>query len=305
MTVEVAAMTGAATAALLAGLILARPRFQAASGATGKILVLGPLCEAVALAEFAAEHFTAARALAPIVPHWLPFPLFWVYFFGVALLAAAVSFLLGRCLRWSAPLLALFFFLVVATVDLPNLAVEFHSRFFWILACRETCFGSGALVLAAASWPAGSGPRIALARIGRTIVAAIIVFYAVEHFLHPLHVPGVPLEKLTPAWVPAPVLLAWFIGITLLLGGIGLFLRPHIAAASAGTVLLLLTASFYLSILIAEFRTHPVDGLNYFGDTLLFASTVLLAGLAPDTQPALIPRPPIQADSHTEPLFVP
>src|SRR5271165_1668918 len=92
MSVEVWGMIGAGFAALIAGLILVRARFQAASGA-GKAIALGPVFEAVALAVFAAEHFTAARDLMPIVPRWLPGALFWTYFVGAALLAAAISFI--------------------------------------------------------------------------------------------------------------------------------------------------------------------------------------------------------------------
>jgi hypothetical protein len=84
-------MIGAGTAALVAGLFLLRARFTAASGVS-KILLLGPVFEAVALAIFAAEHFLAARDLSAIVPRWMPGPLFWTYFVGAALLAAAISF---------------------------------------------------------------------------------------------------------------------------------------------------------------------------------------------------------------------
>jgi len=270
----------AGLAALIAGLVLVRTRMAAASGA-GRLLALGPVFEAVSLAVFAAEHFFAARDLAPIVPHWLPYPLFWVYFVGAALLAAAVSFVAWRHVRWSAALLALLFLIIVATVDLPNLPGHLHERLFWTLTVRELCFAAGAMVLAGSVWPRESSAGIALVRTGRAIVAATMVFYAIEHFLFPHFVPGVPLEKLTPAWVPAPTVLAYLVGIALLLGGVGLFIRPavRLASAGAGTVLLLLTAFFYLPILVLEFRSAlVVEGINYVGDTLLFAATVLLAG---------------------------
>ena len=91
--------------ALLVGLVLLRPRLAAATGVR-KILILGPLCEAVALAIFAAEHFLMAQQLMAIVPRWLPGALFWTYFVGLALLAAALSLIAWRCVRWSAPMLA-------------------------------------------------------------------------------------------------------------------------------------------------------------------------------------------------------
>lgn len=286
MSVEVWAMICAGVGFLVAGPILARARFRSASWPY-KILVLGAVFEAASLAVFSAEHFTAARDLMGIVPHWLPYPLFWTYFVGACLLAAAVSFVAGRGVRWSASLLALLFVIIVATIDLPNLADRAHDRFFWILTVRETSFSGGAMVLAASVWTGAFTSRT-LSAIGRTIVALVMIFYAVEHFLHPDHVPGVPLEKLTPAWMPAPILIGYFIGISLLVGGAALLIprTARLAAAIAGSILVLLTAVFYVPIATTEIRTPlAVEGLNYIFDTLLFAGTVLLAGLPPGAAP--------------------
>ena len=291
MTAEVGAMTATGVAALVAGLVWVGPRFRAASGA-GRLLVLGPLCDAIALAVFAAEHFTDAHGMAPMVPGWLPAHLFWIYFFGAALLAAAISFIIWRSVRWAAAGLALFFLLVVATMDVPGIPSSFHERFFWILTFRETCFASGAIVLWGSVWPRGGRAGAALVKVGRSIVAAVMIFYAVEHFLFPHQVPGVPLEKVIPAWMPAPVLMDWVVGLALLLGGIGLFFRPRIAAAGAGGVILLVTVFFYLPMCVLEFHTAPVEGLNYLFDTLLFAGTVLLAGLGTETEESVGPSLP-------------
>jgi len=280
MSVVTWGMIGAGVAALVAGLWLVRARFVAAVG-VDKVLVLGPVFEAVALAIFAAEHFLLARDLAGIVPRWLPGAMFWTYFVGVALLAAAVSLIAWRCVRWSASLLAVLFLIIVATVDLPNLPQSLHERMFWILTVRETCFAAGAMVLAGSLWPRGGSVGAALVRVGRFVVACTFVFYAIEHFLHPRNVPGVPLEKMIPAWVPAPTLLAYFVGATLLVAGVGLMIRRtrRIAAAGAGIVLVLLVVFFYVPILVMEIRGPlVVEGINYVGDTLLFAATALLAG---------------------------
>jgi uncharacterized membrane protein len=284
MSIEPEGMMGAGIAALVCGLFLVRTRFAAASGA-GRILVLGPVFEAVALAIFAAEHFLAARDLMGIVPRWLPGPLFWTYFVGAALLAAAISFIAWRHVRWSASLLALLFMIIVVTISLPGLPKHTHERLFWTLTVREMAFAGGAMVLAGSQWPRGRSAGAALIVIGRSLVACIFVFYAVEHFLFPRFVPGVPLEKMTPAWVPAPVLLAWFVGAVLLVAGVGLMIRRtrRAAAAGAGTVLLLLTIFFYVPILITEIQTPlVVEGINYVGDTLLFAATALLVGFGAD-----------------------
>jgi uncharacterized membrane protein len=298
MTVEVWGMMCAGIVALIAGLIFVRPRFLEATGAT-RLIVLGPVLEAVALAIFAAEHFTAARDLMPIVPRWLPWPLFWTYFVGVALLAAAVSFIAWRHVRLSARLLALLFLIIVATIDLPNLPAKLYDRLFWTLAVRELSFAGGAMVLAGSVWPRKSLAGSALVLLGRGIVATVMIFYGIEHFFFPHNVPGVPLEKLTPVWIPAPVVIAYFVGITLVLAGIGLFFHStiRIAAAGAGTVLLLLTVFFYVPIFATEINSSlAVEGINYVGDTLLFAATALLAGSGPDRQSEGLSRKAV--DTH-------
>lgn len=290
MTLEVWGMMGAGVATLVAGLALARKRFDAASGA-GKALVLGPVFEAVALAVFAAEHFTAARDLMGIVPKWLPGPLFWTYLVGVAWLAAAISLVIWREVRWSAAGVALLMWTIVATLDVPAFPKGPHDRFFWILTVRELSFGSGALVLAGSLWRNSAREAgVAMMRVGRGIVAATMIFYGIEHFLFPLNVPGVPLEKMTPGWTPAPVLIAYVVGIVLLVGGVGLFIPRAVrgSAAGAGVVLLLLTALFYVPIFVMEMHgALAVEGLNYVGDTMLWAATVLLAGLGTEEQAAV------------------
>lgn len=137
------------------------------------------------------------------------------------------------------------------------------------------------MVLAGSVWARAR----ALMPIGRVIVGLTFLFYAVEHFLFPHNVPGVPLEKMTPAWIPAAALIAYVVAITLLVAGVGLLIprRARFAAAFAGTVLVLLTVFFYVPILVREIHSPlAVEGMNYVGDTLLFAATALLAGFGTD-----------------------
>src|ERR1700751_4863495 len=169
-------MIGAGIAALVAGLSFVRARFAAASG-VGKNLLLGPVFEAVALTIFAAEHFLSARGLSLIVPRWIPGALFWTYFVGAALLAAAISFIAWRYVRWSASLLALLFLVFVATIHLPNLTKHVHERLFWTIAVRETAFAGGAMVLAGSLWPRERSAGTTLIVLGRFIVACTFVFY--------------------------------------------------------------------------------------------------------------------------------
>jgi hypothetical protein len=95
--------------------------------------------------------------------------------------------------------------------------------------------------------------------------------------------------------VPAPAMLGYFVGIVLLAAGIGLMVPRfrRIAAAGAGTVLLLLTLFFYIPILITDMGSPlALEGVNYVGDTMLFAATALLVGFTSE--------PAEQVESATE-----
>jgi uncharacterized membrane protein len=268
---------------LILGLIVVRKDFLAASG-LGKLVVLGPVFVAASLATFGAEHLAAARGIAQLVPAWMPAHLFWAYFFGVALLAAAISFDLRKCVRWSAPLLALMFFIFVVTMDIPSVVSDPKNRIDWVLLCRETAFALGALALTAVLLP---GRRAQLANVLTTLVrvgfGAVTVFYGIEHFLHPECVIGVPLEKVTPAWVPLPHLWAYLVGIFLVIAGVALLVkkRAELSAALVGLVMTALTLFFYVPILATDRGTEQlVEGINYVFDTLLFAGMALLVARA-------------------------
>jgi uncharacterized membrane protein len=247
--------------------------------------VLGPVFEAGALVIFAAEHFLAARDLSGIVPRWMPGALFWTYFVGAALLAAAISFIAWRYVRWSASLLALLFLIIVATIDLPNLPKHAHERRFSTLTVRETGLRRG-------SDGAGGQPMVTR-EIGRhrahhvgPVICRVYIRLLCDRALSlpPIRA-RCSVGKDDTAWVPAPALLAYSVGATLLAAGLGLMIpcTRRTAAASAGIVLLLLTIFFYVPILATEIRSPlAVEGVNYVGDTLLFAATALLAGFGAD-----------------------
>src|SRR5579871_4184061 len=130
-------------------------------------VALGSVFVAAPLACFAGEHFTAARSLAQIVPKFMPAKLFIAYFVGVALLAAAVSFVARRCLRWSTVFLGLMFALFVLLMDLPASIRYPHVHLYWSLAARQATYSIGALAFFAAEvkdlWPKRSGRLAELA----------------------------------------------------------------------------------------------------------------------------------------------
>ena len=95
---------------------------------------MGPALVAAALAAFAGEHFTATTSIAALIPEWLPARVFIAWLVGFAHLAAALSFVARRFMRWSTIALAVMFGLFVLLMDLPGAISRPADPFSWMLA---------------------------------------------------------------------------------------------------------------------------------------------------------------------------
>jgi uncharacterized membrane protein len=253
-----------------------------------KIVALSNLCFAAPLAVFGALHLAAAESLMPMVPSYMPWRLFWAYFFGFALLAASLSIATKIQVRWSGLLFGIAMFLFVAMLDIPGSLATPRDRFGWTLTLREMLFGGGGWILAGNAMREQGGSR--LITMGRVIIGIAAIFYGVEHFLHPANVPGVPLEKLMPTWIPGHLLISYLTGVILLVAGACILLnkKTRIAATYLGTWIVLVVVFIYGPILIASLAdpstSVKVEGINYFFDTMLFAGAILaLASATPRT----------------------
>ena len=86
-----------------------------------------------------------------MVPSFIPGGIFWVYLTGVALIAAAISFLTGKQTRIAGILLAVFLLLVVFTVHLPsvlNAPDAKAARFPLTDLIKDTALAAAALIIA-------------------------------------------------------------------------------------------------------------------------------------------------------------
>jgi uncharacterized membrane protein len=255
------------------------------AGGLDKIVVLSNLCFAIPLAVFGAEHLSGARFIMLAVPSYMPWRLFWAYFVGFALLAASLSIATKIQVRWSGLLFGIMMFLFVAMVHIPRVLASPRDRFAWVIVIREMSFAGGAWILAASTM---RGKKRKLIQVGRVLIAIAAIWFGVEHFLHPAGCPGVPLEKLTPAWVPGRLLIGYLTGAILLVAGTSILLdkKTRIAATYLGTWIVLLVLFIYGPILVTQMSDPStavkVEGINYFADTLLFAGAILaLASAAP------------------------
>jgi uncharacterized membrane protein YphA (DoxX/SURF4 family) len=263
--------------------IFVRGDWQKARG-FDKLILFGPLFYAAPLAAFGTEHFTLAQIIASLVPTWIPWHLFWAYFVGACFIAAALSLVTRIQARLAASLLALTFLFFVVLMDIPGWAQDPRDRIGLTLALRELTFSGGALALAASLSGKGSerGTHI-LAAIARYFVAIPVLFYSFEQFMHGDHVPGVPLNRLTPTWIYGHAIWTYLAAVAYAVAGILLLAgrKTRAAATWLGLTVLFVELVVYLPIGIAE-RASLNNGLNYVADTLMYCGAVLLlAGAMP------------------------
>jgi uncharacterized membrane protein len=279
-----ASMSAAGLALLAIGLLTAKSDIAQAHG-IDKIVALTNLCFAIPLAIFGAEHLSSQQALLAVVPSYMPWRMFWVYFVGFALIAASLSIATKRQVQWSGLLFGAMMFLFVAMLHLPG-AVTAGGRIPWTIVVRETSFGGAGWVLAGIAMGGDrDGHGKGLIAVGRMAIAIAAIFFGVQHFLHPLGLPVVPLEKQTPPWIPVRAFIDYLTGAFLLVAGVCFLLarKTRMAATYLGTWIVLLVVMIYGPVLIGALADPStgvqVEGVNYFADTLLFGGAILsLAG---------------------------
>ena len=277
----VVATCSAGIALFLIGVWAARNDIAQARGME-KIVALNNLCFAVPLAVFGAEHLAGARFIMDGVPSYMPWRLFWAYFVGFALIAASLSIATKIAVRWSGLLFGIMMFLFVAMIHIPRALASPHDRIPWVIVFREMSFGGAGWILAGSAIDGWRGQsKSTLIAVGRVLIALGMIFFGIQHFLHPAGLPGVPLVKEIPTWIPGRVLIDYVTGAALLVasGSILLARRARTAATWLGGWILLLVLVIYGPVLVLALSDPgiavKVEGINYFADTLLYAGVML------------------------------
>ena len=120
-----------------------RGRFGFAVSEKG--LYIARVLYALAMIAFGIAHFVYPEPTAGLVPKWLPWHLFWAYFFGWTFVAAGVAMIIGVFARLAAALSALEIGMFTVIVWVPIAAAGGASAFQW----DETVIS---IALTAAAW---------------------------------------------------------------------------------------------------------------------------------------------------------
>ncbi len=113
----------------------------------GKLIPLGSIFFSIMLVTYGCFHFAYPEGVVALFPHWIPYPMFWTYFFGVVLVLGGLAIAFRIKLRLAGILMGstILMFLILIHIPLaiadPWGANAFQlTRIFGALAFSATAF---------------------------------------------------------------------------------------------------------------------------------------------------------------------
>jgi len=229
---------------------------------------------------FGEEHYLLPAEIGGLIPAWIPAHVFWVYLVGTCLILGGLSIVVQKYAWLSAGLFGVMLLCFEVLMDIPAVVATPHDRLIWSLTFREFSFSAGALAFAA-MWtqPWKTKGTHWLISVARVVIGVVLIFFALEFFFHPELLPGVPLEQLTPSFIPAGVLWGYLTGVAFIVAGVCLLInrRARLAATWLGVFVLLTVILFCAPYMVQ--KGSGIGALNVPLDTLMFSGAILcLAG---------------------------
>lgn len=110
--------------------------------------LLGRILLALPFLILGVMHFPGADNMTGMVPAWIPGGVFWVYFTGVANIAAGVAFITGKQARLAGLLTALMMIVFILTIHVPGMSNPQMAQFSLISILKDLGLAGGALLMA-------------------------------------------------------------------------------------------------------------------------------------------------------------
>ncbi len=140
-----------AAALVLAGMRPASRGVGAEEDASSaKLIAIGRWLFAFTLVIFGVQHFMYAQFIATLVTAWIPGHLFFVYFTGVAMIAAGLAIALKILGYWGALGMAAMFLSWVLVLHGPRVMASLHNKDEWSSLFVALGMGGASLIIASA-----------------------------------------------------------------------------------------------------------------------------------------------------------
>jgi uncharacterized membrane protein len=89
----------------------------------GKLVPLGAILFSIPIINFGILHFLYGKEVSSLVPSWIPYPVFWIYFAGVALLGSGIAIIFKIKPGLIASLLGIMVFIWFVILHIPRVIV--------------------------------------------------------------------------------------------------------------------------------------------------------------------------------------
>jgi uncharacterized membrane protein len=267
----------AAVLLLVVGASLAIQKAPPQANWLDKIVLCGPVFIGMPMVVFGMDHYFFHAAIGRIIPAWIPAHTFWVYFVGTCLILGGLSIVFQKYAWLAAGLFGVMLLCFEALMNIPAVLAVPHNRIIWSLCVREFSFSWGALSFAAMhtqEWRTkGTHWLISVARI---VLGIALIFFGAQYFLHPALLPGVPLEQLTPNFIPAHSLWGYLTSLVYGVAGVCLLInkKGRLAATWAGLFVLFAVIFFCVPYML-QYASDISKGLNVPADTLVLSGAML------------------------------
>jgi putative oxidoreductase len=109
---------------------------------------IGRIILAVPFVLFGLNHLIHAQAMQGMVPSFVPGGIFWIYFTGLALIAAGVAMIAQKYAKLAGLLLAGLLLTFIVTLHLPGLFVQQTQQMAMVGLLKDMALAGGALMVA-------------------------------------------------------------------------------------------------------------------------------------------------------------
>jgi len=245
------------------------PRFQ----------TIGRAFYAAAVIFFGAQHLFYGKfvtRIMPAWPAWIPAGPIWPYVIGLVLVIAGAALCFEQMARRAALFLGAQTLLGAVLLALPAAAAGPAWGGGWTLAGKAFALGGGALVVAAT---AGGRARW-LVPAGRACLGGFFILGGIQHFIWTRFV-----MTLVPAWIPGAQFWTYFAGAALIVGGVGLQLRPTTRLAAKLSAVMIFSWVILLHIPRALANLNNANEATAVFEALAMCGTALLLANLPREKP--------------------
>jgi uncharacterized membrane protein len=199
-----------------------------------RLAELGRFFFAVPMVAFGVQHFAYldfVTRVFPKLPAWIPGHHYLAFISGLFLFAAGFSIMNSQAARLTALLLGAVILASFTTLYLPLLITTPPNGGLWTSAGKALALSGGSFLVAGSLPEKANGPLDAFAiaslvkfleefiALGRFFFAAFLILCGVEHFIYVEFV-----AAMVPSWIPWHIFWAYFAGVALIAGGLGMVL---------------------------------------------------------------------------------